>query len=93
MKFIFPKNYNFKNKLFGIIDYPTAIFNVIVLFEDYSLFNLMFAHNLFLKILFIIVFYLPIFLLSILGFNHENFLYISFYIFKYLLKSKLYLYK
>ena len=32
MKFIFPQNYNFKNKLLGIIDYPTAIFNVIYFF-------------------------------------------------------------
>ena len=29
MKFIFPKNYNFKNKILGIIDYPTALVNVI----------------------------------------------------------------
>ena len=29
MKFIFPQNFNFKNKILGIIDYPTAIFNVI----------------------------------------------------------------
>ena len=27
MKFIFPQNYNFKNKLLGIIDYSTAFFN------------------------------------------------------------------
>lgn len=29
MKFIFPQNYNFKNKLFGIIDYSSLIFNII----------------------------------------------------------------
>ena len=28
MKFIFPQNYNFKNKLLGIIDYSTAFFNI-----------------------------------------------------------------
>ena len=28
MKFIFPQNYNFKNKLFGILDYNTAIINI-----------------------------------------------------------------
>ena len=28
MNFIFPQNYNFKNKIFGIIDYSTAILNV-----------------------------------------------------------------
>ena len=29
MKFIIPQNYIFKNKLFGFMDYSTAIFNVI----------------------------------------------------------------
>ena len=28
MNFIFPQNYNFKNKILGIIDYSTAILNV-----------------------------------------------------------------
>lgn len=26
MKFIFPQNYNFKNKLFGVIEYSTIFF-------------------------------------------------------------------
>ena len=30
MKFIFPQNYNFKTKFLGLVDYPTAIFNVAV---------------------------------------------------------------
>ena len=29
MKFIFPQNYSFKNKLFGFIDYSTLILNII----------------------------------------------------------------
>ena len=29
MKFIIPQNYNFKNKILGILDYQTAIFIVI----------------------------------------------------------------
>ena len=29
MKFIFPQNYKFNNKLFGIIDYSTAIVNIV----------------------------------------------------------------
>ena len=28
MKFIFPQNYNFKNKLFGFLDYSTIFFNL-----------------------------------------------------------------
>ena len=29
MKFIFPQNYNFKNKLFGFLDYSTIFLNLI----------------------------------------------------------------
>ena len=35
MKFIFPQNYCFKNKLFGIIDYSTLILNIIWDFSFY----------------------------------------------------------
>ena len=92
MKFIFPTNYNFKNKLLGIIDYPTAIFNILYFLIVFSIFNTIF--NVFnLKIIFITIFYFPIFLFSIVGFNHENILYSLFYIIKYLIKPKIYLYK
>lgn len=92
MKYIFPQNFNFKNKLLGVIDYPTAIFNIIFLFFIYSFFNLI-LHNLTLKIFLIILFYFPILLFSIVGFNNENILYIIFYILKFLIKPKIYLYK
>ncbi len=92
MKFIFPTNYNFKNKLFGVIDYPTALFNIIYFFIIFGIFNLFFK-NINLKIIFIIIFYFPILLFSIIGFNHENILYSIFYICKFMLKPKLYLYK
>lgn len=92
MKFIFPKNYNFKNKILGIIDYPTAILNIITFFLLFSIINLIFK-SLYIKIFIMIVLYLPIFLFSIIGFNNENILYILFYIIKYLIKPKIYLYK
>ena len=92
MKFIFPKNYNFKNKILGISDYTTAIFNVVSFFIIFSLINVIFS-NLNLKILFIVFLYFPIFLFSVFGFNNENIVYIIFYILKYLIRPKLYLYK
>ena len=92
MNYIFPKNYNFKNKIMGIIDYSTAIFNIIVLFLIVSLGNILFI-KITNKLIFIIILYLPIFLFSIVGFNNENILYICYYIIKYLLKPKVYLYK
>ena len=93
MKFIFPKNYNFKSKLLGIIDYPTAIANAIVLFLIYKIASFFFPASLFPRIILVIIFYFPILLTSIISFNHENFLYIVFYIVKYLIKPKIYLYK
>ena len=92
MKFIFPQNFNFKNKILGIIDYPTAIFNVIYFLFLLSICNL-FISNLLTKILILIFLYLPIFLFSVIDFNHENILYFLWYVLKFLYKPKLYLYK
>jgi len=92
MKFIFPRNYNFKNKILGVIDYPTAIFNIIFFIFVLGLFSI-FIKKLSIRFLFVIIFYLPIFLFSIVGFNNENIVYAIFYIIKFLLKPKLYLYK
>ena len=92
MKFIFPQNFNFKNKLFGIIDYPTMIFNLIYFLILLFICNLL-IKNLTFKIIIIIFMYLPIFLLSVIDFNHENILYFFWYILKFYFKPKIYLYK
>ena len=92
MKFIFPQNFNFKNKLLGIIDYPTAIFNTIYFLIIYILCNI-FISNLTIKIIIIILFYLPIFLISVIDFNHENILYFFWYMIKFIFRPKIYLYK
>ena len=92
MKYIFPTNYNFKNKILGVLDYPTAIFNIVYFLIVFSIFNFIF-HSINLKIIFIVVFYFPILLFSIIGFNHENILYTLFYIIKFFMKPRIYLYK
>ncbi len=92
MKFIFPQNFNFKNKIFGIIDYPTAIFNVIYFCLIYVILNI-FIPNITFKIIMIILLYLPIFLISIIDFNHENILYFLWYMLKFMFRPKIYLYK
>lgn len=92
MKFIFPQNFNFKNKLFGVIDYPTVIFNIIYFFILISICNLI-VKNITLKISIITFFYLPIFLLSVIDFNHENILYYFWYMIKFYIRPKIYLYK
>ena len=91
MKFIFPQNYNFNNKIFGIIDYSTAIFNLIWILLVFFIFNIFFS-SLTIKIFFTIIFCFPILLLSIFGFNGENILDIFSYLFKFLFKQKLIFY-
>lgn len=91
MKFIFPQNYNFKSKLFGIIDYSTIILNLfwdLFVFVFTNIFN-----NLNIKIFLFFVLCFPLLLFSFAGFNGENIIYVMSYIFKFLLKPKLLLFK
>ena len=80
MKFIFPQNYNFKNKLFGVLDYNTVIANIIWALIILIFINIFFQ-NLNIKIFLFIIFCFPFLLLSIFGFNGENILYVFSYIF------------
>lgn len=91
MKFIFPQNYNFKNKLFGIIDYSSLIFNIIWNLIIFLFTNLLFKNNN-IKIFIFIIFSLPILLFTIFGFNHENILNVFIYLIKYIKRPKIYFY-
>lgn len=92
MKFIFPKNYNFKTKLFGFIDYSTALIDlvlgIIIFFISNSLFS-----NITLKIYFFVCLFFPILLFSILGVQKESFFNVLFYIIKFFKNQNVYLYK
>ena len=91
MKFIFPKNFNFKNKLFGVIDYSTIFMDSIWLGFLFLFANLMF-HRIMAKLFFMILLGLPFILMSISGLNGENFLYVFRYMLSFAVKQKLYLY-
>ena len=91
MKFIFPQNYNFENKLFGIIDYNTAIANLLW-YAIIFLFIQFFCNDLQTKIFIFILFCFPFFLISITGLNGENILYVFKYLLKFAYKPKLYFY-
>ena len=73
MNFIFPKNYNFKPKLLGIIDYSTAILDLIIGIIIYLIINI-FNFSLSIKLSIFISLILPIILISVLGVNHESFI-------------------
>lgn len=92
MKFIFPKNYNFKSKILGVIDYSTAIFNLVILFVIFFILNLL-IKDISVKIFFIILLYLPILLLSMFCSQNESIVLVIFYIIKFLLKPRIYLYQ
>lgn len=92
MKFIIPQNYNFKNKIFGIIDYSTAFFNIIWYSIVFIVLHFLFA-NWNIKIFLFISFCFPLTIFSIVGFNGEPILYVFKYILKYFFRPKLYLYK
>lgn len=91
MKFIFPQNYNFKNKLFGIFDYTTILVNIL-----WSAFILIiinfFVQNSNIKIFIFIITCFPLILFSINGFNGENIIYVFSYIIKFIFKQKLFLF-
>lgn len=92
MKFIFPQNYDFNTKLFGLIDYSTAILNIVWGILIYILVNIIFL-SLNLKIFFFIVLVFPILLFSVIGINGENVVYVCSYLLKYIIKQKLYFYE
>jgi hypothetical protein len=92
MKFIFPQNYNFNHKLLGVFDTSTIILNGIWALFVFCFLNVFFS-NVNLKIFLFIILVFPILLFSVIGFNHENILYVFYYIFKYMKSPKIYLYK
>ena len=58
MKFIFPQNYNFKNKLFGVIEYSTIFLNLIwdlFVFIFINLFCLLFINSQYRFVLFEVI--------------------------------------
>lgn len=92
MHFIFPKNYNFKPKLLGFIEYSTAIFDSIIGLIIYFLVNILFS-NITIKIYIFISLFFPILLISILGINRENFISVFIYMYKFLKNQNIYLYQ
>ena len=91
MKFIFPQNYSFKSKLFGFIDYSTLFLNIIWITFVFCILDV-FKFSINIKISIFIIFCFPLFLFSIIGFNHENFIYVLSYLFKYIFSKKIYFY-
>ena len=91
MKFIVPKNYNYHLKILGVIDYPTAIFNLVILALLWIALS-PFLTNIFRKTAVVIILYLPILLITIVESQNESPVYRMYYLLKFLLRPKIYLY-
>ena len=84
MKFIFPQNYNFNSKILGIIDYSTAIVDSIWGMLLLIIVNVFFK-SLSIKAFIFIILFIPVLILSIVGINGENIMYVAIYFFKYII--------
>ena len=91
MKFIFPQNYNYSYKIFGLIDYKNGILIAIWSGLIFLLVNLIFR-SLNIKIFLFIIFVLPIAIFSVVGINGENIIDTTFYMSKFILRQKILFY-
>ena len=91
MKFIFPQNYKFKAKILGLIDYQTAILNVVWGGTILGILNVLFS-NMNMKIFLFIVLVFPVLIFSIVGINGENIINVIIYMSKFILRPKLLFY-
>ena len=91
VKFIFPQNYNFNSKIFGFLDYSTAILNLIWDLFIFLIINIFF-NSLNIKIFLFVTLCFPLLIFSLVGFNGDNIIYVFNYIFKFLLRPKLFFY-
>ena len=91
MKFIFPQNYKFNIKILGLIDYQTAILNLIWGGLVFLIINFIF-NSLNIKIFLFIVLVFPVLIFSAVGINGENVISVIIYMLKFLIRPKLLFY-
>ena len=91
MKFIFPQNYKFNTKILGIMDYQTAILNLIWDVIIFLILNIIFT-SMNIKIFLFIMFSFPILIFSIVGINGDSLISVIIYMSKFIIKPKLLFY-
>ena len=91
MKFIFPKNYSFKYKLLGFIDYTTAILDSILGFILYFILRI-FIKSIASRIYIFIIIFFPLVLFSIFGLGRENLISVILYMYNFFKNQNVYLY-
>ena len=91
MKFIFPQNYKLNTKILGIIDYQTAILNLIWDGMIFLILNIIIT-SMNIKIFLFIMFSFPILIFSIVGINGDSLISVIIYMSKFIIKPKLLFY-
>ena len=91
MKFVFPQNYNLKTKIFGFVDYQSAVLDAIWMGIVFLLVNIFF-NSLDVQICVFIVLVFPVVILSVVGINGENIIYVLMYVLRYTFRQKVFLY-
>ena len=90
-KYIIPKNYDFKPKLFGVIEYKLGVFLsslilfLVIIFQNINISAIM-------KLQIIIIVIIPILMVGTIGVRGEKFFDILKLLLSYYLKPKIYFY-
>ncbi len=91
MKFIFPKNYKYRAKILGFIDYVTATIDLIIGFILIFLIRI-FVKKITTQIYIFVVLFIPIVLFSVFVADGENIILYTIQIFKFMKKRGIYFY-
>ena len=91
MNFIFPKNYDFSFKFLGIFSYSAIFINVCWAIFLHFIISL-FLSSFIVKLYVFIICFLPFFLFSILNVSNESIFCVLFFLFKYILRPKVFFY-
>lgn len=91
LKFIFPKNYKYRAKILGFIDYVTATIDLIIGFILIFLIRI-FVKKITTQIYIFVVLFIPIVLFSVFVADGENIILYTIQIFKFMKKRGIYFY-
>lgn len=92
MKFIFPRNYKYRAKILGFIDYVTAIVDLIIGIILFSILRI-FVSSISTRIYIFIILFVPIILFSVFVAGGENIIIYIVQIVKFLKRRGVYFYK
>ena len=91
MKFIFPKNYRYRAKILGIIDYVTAIVDSLIGILLFFIIRI-FIKKITTQIYIFVILFLPILLFSVFVSDGENIITYTIQIIKFIKKRGIYFY-